>query len=224
MTKNKDLSKMIKEARTNKGLSQRDLANKLFISKQSVSKYENSKAIPSKEILNKLEQILEIDLVSVFEDKSVSISRKNSYLIVSLFAILFIGVISLSILLSKSNSDYLELSSNYTKVENEKSDLFDDYTQIENEKNNLLDDYNELESTNNSLNEDYTSLNQEILDLQNEYDILNGYYQSAINTNILDYAGIDIIFTGEYSIDNDDDLGFVLMIKNNFNWIKYHLK
>ena len=193
----------------------------MFISKQSVSKYENSRAIPSKEILYNLEQILEIDLTSVLEDKSVSISKRNSYLIISSFAILFIGIITLSVFLIKLNSDYLELSSNYDKVENEKSDLLDDYNDLESSFNVLDEEYTslnqemlDLQNEYDILSGDYESLNQEMLDLQNEYDILNGYYQSAINTNILDYAGIDIIFTGSYHINNDDNLEFGMIVKN----------
>ena len=63
----------IKEARINKGLSQSELANMVYITKQSISKYENNKAVPTKSVLAKLEEALEIEL----EDKDNMTNRKS---------------------------------------------------------------------------------------------------------------------------------------------------
>lgn len=58
----KQLAQQIKNLRTTKNLSQDDLAEKLYISRQAVSKWENSEATPD---IDKLVQLAEIFGVSL---------------------------------------------------------------------------------------------------------------------------------------------------------------
>ncbi|MEY8462833.1 helix-turn-helix domain-containing protein [Streptococcus merionis] len=52
----------LKKFRTAKNLSQEDLAEQLYISRQSISKWENGDATPDMENLTKLAQIFQVSL------------------------------------------------------------------------------------------------------------------------------------------------------------------
>lgn len=70
------LGENIKNARQNKGLTQKDFAEKLGISQSQLSKYENGKAVPDGEILRNMSLVLgeSINMIMCeFEDPS----RKN---------------------------------------------------------------------------------------------------------------------------------------------------
>ena len=56
------LGETIYRLRTEKNLSQGDLAEKLGISRQSISKWENNSAIPDLEKIIKLSEIFEVSL------------------------------------------------------------------------------------------------------------------------------------------------------------------
>lgn len=112
----KNISDKIREARNKKGLSQSELAEKLFITKQSISKYENSNAIPGRDIMEKLEEILEINLVVDGTSKEFVIKKKHwiSGLILTSLLILIITV--LSVINYRLNKNYSELEQEYNRV------------------------------------------------------------------------------------------------------------
>lgn len=56
------LAQQIRTLRTSKNLSQDELAEKLYISRQAVSKWENGEATPDIERLIQLEEILGVSL------------------------------------------------------------------------------------------------------------------------------------------------------------------
>ena len=56
------LGQQIKNLRTANHLSQEDLAQKLFVSRQSISKYENGEATPDVEKLVQMAEIFEVSL------------------------------------------------------------------------------------------------------------------------------------------------------------------
>jgi transcriptional regulator with XRE-family HTH domain len=58
----------IYQARTNKGLSQEELADKVGVSRTSLNYWETNKFIPSKGNLNKLSKILEKPISYFFEE------------------------------------------------------------------------------------------------------------------------------------------------------------
>ena len=62
----KNYGETIKEARIKKGYSQEELAQKLFVTKQSISKYENNHAKPSQDMLSKIEVLLDIKFSDPF--------------------------------------------------------------------------------------------------------------------------------------------------------------
>ena len=105
----------IKTARLNKGYSQEQLANELFVTKQSISKYENNHSIPSKEIKEKLEEILEIKLIE--SDHRFNVKEKRLvYVLLSAVVILVIGLVFTTINIVSLNNDYQVLSSNYDQL------------------------------------------------------------------------------------------------------------
>jgi len=57
---NKDLSSQIKNHRNSKGLTQKDLAQKINVKPSVINDYESGKAVPNPSIINKLKRILEI--------------------------------------------------------------------------------------------------------------------------------------------------------------------
>ena len=58
----KDLSKNISQARAAKGFSQKDLAGKVGLSSQVLSKWESGKEVPSNAEISKLEKFLGVKL------------------------------------------------------------------------------------------------------------------------------------------------------------------
>ena len=56
------LAPQIKKLRTGQNLSQDDLAEKLYVSRQSISKYENGEATPDVEKLVQMAEIFEVSL------------------------------------------------------------------------------------------------------------------------------------------------------------------
>ncbi len=59
---NKKIGDFILEARKKKGLTQKELADKLFITDKAISKWERGVSLPDTAILNKLSEVLDIDL------------------------------------------------------------------------------------------------------------------------------------------------------------------
>ena len=57
-----DLKVRIQRARTNKKLSQKELANKMNVNVNIIQEYENGKATPNPQMLNKMSRILGVPL------------------------------------------------------------------------------------------------------------------------------------------------------------------
>ena len=72
------LCEKLRKIRLEKGLTQNDLATKLFVSYQAVSQWENGTTTPDVNTLVKLAKELEISLDELFElnPKSVRINHK----------------------------------------------------------------------------------------------------------------------------------------------------
>lgn len=118
---------IIKKARTRKGYSQEKLAEKLYISKQSVSKYENNHSIPSEDIKNKLEELLDIKLLDSQELFSIQKSRLI-LIFSSVVTILFLGIIALSLNIIKINEAYIESNLDYQQLLLDYQELNDQVT------------------------------------------------------------------------------------------------
>lgn len=83
------IGKYIYEQRVRNNLTQKELADKLSITSQAVSKWENGRGIPDIEQLTKLSEIFNVDIKDIINGKSdVKKKVKNKYLIIILFVIL----------------------------------------------------------------------------------------------------------------------------------------
>lgn len=71
------LSENIKNLRKNKGLTQEELASKLNVVRQTVSKWEKGLSVPDAELLKKLAEILETD-VSTLLGSSIMPDNENN--------------------------------------------------------------------------------------------------------------------------------------------------
>lgn len=73
--------KFIAQLRKEKGLTQQELANKLFITDKAVSKWERGLSLPDITLITKLASILEVDVVDILEgkrgtNKKINIEKK----------------------------------------------------------------------------------------------------------------------------------------------------
>ena len=90
-----NLGEKIKQARLSKNYSQEQLANLIFVTKQSISKYENNLAKPSPETLKAMEQFLEVDF-SESLDTNVMKQRKPLFKLL-LIVLIVTNILTLSI-------------------------------------------------------------------------------------------------------------------------------
>ncbi|MBR4875347.1 MAG: helix-turn-helix transcriptional regulator, partial [Clostridia bacterium] len=58
----RDIGKNIRDLRIQKGLTQEQLAEQLFVTRQTVSNYENGKSRPDVEMIQKIAEVLACDV------------------------------------------------------------------------------------------------------------------------------------------------------------------
>jgi len=71
------VSKNLKKIRVLKGLTQEDIANKLFVTRQTVSNWENGKSQPDLDMLIKIADTFETDITTLIYDVSVPVPQKR---------------------------------------------------------------------------------------------------------------------------------------------------
>lgn len=100
-----DFGKIIKEIRKNNNLTQKELADKLFVTYQAVSKWENNKSIPDIAILQKISELYNIDL------NNLTITNKKQsnkpYLLIIIIILIILS--SLGILYLNNHSHDFEM-------------------------------------------------------------------------------------------------------------------
>lgn len=77
-----EISKMIKEARIKKGMTQQELANSVYVTRQTISKWELGKSVPDEASLSLLCQCLEIDNKEKTILKKFAANKQSLFLIV----------------------------------------------------------------------------------------------------------------------------------------------
>lgn len=101
------IGNLIKEIRKEYNLTQKQLADKLGVTFQAVSKWENGKNIPDIAIIKKISEIFNVDINSLLNGENKQQTRKNStkniMLVVSIFLLLISFVI---IFFNKKEEDY----------------------------------------------------------------------------------------------------------------------
>ena len=87
-----EIGEMIKEARIKKGLTQQELADSVYVTRQTISKWELGKSVPDEASLSLLYQCLEID------DKERNILKKFAADKQSLFLIVIAIIFSTAVI------------------------------------------------------------------------------------------------------------------------------
>ena len=75
----KDIGKNIKAIRRAKGMTQNELADALYVTRQTVSNYENSRSHPDLDTLLKIAEIFETDVNTVIYGPSLPQNKKAAY-------------------------------------------------------------------------------------------------------------------------------------------------
>ena len=68
----------IKRLRENKGMTQDDLAQKIFVSNKTVSKWENGHGLPDISLMEPLAKALDISVIELFSGSEVQNTNRNS--------------------------------------------------------------------------------------------------------------------------------------------------
>lgn len=99
------IGKLIKDIRRNHNLTQKELASKLGVTYQAVSKWENGKNIPDIGILKEISKEFDIDIAEILDGEIKTFKKKNTTLVIYLIIIvLIIALISLTILIKSNNN------------------------------------------------------------------------------------------------------------------------
>ena len=81
---NMEISKIIKEARIKKGMTQQQLADSVYVTRQTISKWEKNYSVPDAEVFVKLADVLEVQTsqlleVKVGSDVQTTEEKQNAY-------------------------------------------------------------------------------------------------------------------------------------------------
>jgi len=89
-----EISQIIKEARTKKGMTQQDLADCVYVTRQTISKWELGKSVPDEASLSLLYKSLDIDDNEKKVIKKLSTNKQTILLVILavLFSPLTIGI------------------------------------------------------------------------------------------------------------------------------------
>ncbi|WP_062050763.1 helix-turn-helix domain-containing protein [Bacillus sp. JCM 19034] len=101
-----DFSNKLKIEREKRGWSQEELAQKLFVSRQSVSKWENGKNYPNIEVIIELSNLFDITIDALLKndedlkEKIIQDSKQSTYLSWQSKVLFILGMIMAIILVS----------------------------------------------------------------------------------------------------------------------------
>lgn len=76
-----EISEIIKEARINKGMTQQELADAVYVTRQTISKWELGKSVPDEASLSLLYQCLDIDVAERNTLKKLATNKQTIFLI-----------------------------------------------------------------------------------------------------------------------------------------------
>lgn len=95
----RDIGKNIKALRQEKNLTQEALAERLFVTRQTVSNYENGKTRPDVDMIMKIAQVLDTDANAVFYGLPAPPERKSTYRRLIFSAVLLGAVVAIFLVL-----------------------------------------------------------------------------------------------------------------------------
>ena len=111
-----NIGKFIRENRKKMGLSQAELAEKLGVTYQAVSKWENGKNLPDMLVLKELSDLFNVNIDEILNGKEQKKKSNKMYLIIIIsILIIFLSTILIIIFHNKDNSfSYNEIKSNHS--------------------------------------------------------------------------------------------------------------
>ena len=111
-------SQYIKNYRKKNNLTQQELANKLYVTKQAISKWENDKGIPDVSLYQSISNLLDVSIDELMGNEKKSVKKKN-YLIISLIGVaVLLLLITITIVIINNNSKTITDKKIIEKTEN----------------------------------------------------------------------------------------------------------
>lgn len=101
-----NFGEIIKDIRKKNNLTQKELADKLYVTYQAVSKWENNKSIPDISILQNISKMFNIDLNYLTNNK-----KRNNTIYFILIIIFLILSLTITILITKNHAHDFEMRS-----------------------------------------------------------------------------------------------------------------
>lgn len=105
----RDIGKNIRDLRLEKGLTQDELAEKLYVTRQTVSNYEVGKSRPDVEMLVKIAEVLETDVNAILYGPAPKVDKRRLYIplavgaaVTAVFGGLWIGLLPVAAELRKN--------------------------------------------------------------------------------------------------------------------------
>lgn len=89
-----EISEMIKQARIRKGMTQQELADSVYVTRQTISKWELGKSVPDEASIGLLYQCLEIDCKEITIRKKLTANHQTLFLMAAaaIFSPAVIGI------------------------------------------------------------------------------------------------------------------------------------
>ncbi len=114
---NEEIGKLIKKIRKDNNLTQAMLAEKLGVTFQAVSKWENGKNIPDIAILKQISEDFNIDINSLLSGKEKEKQRSNKMKLIIAGLLIIIGTIIIIVSLQKDNMNLKVLTTDSNDFE-----------------------------------------------------------------------------------------------------------
>lgn len=99
------IGKFIKKIRLDNNLTQKEFADKLGVTPQAVSKWEQGKNIPDVGIIKQISKDFNVQIDEILEGKELT-TKKNKKLLIPIILIVFIIAIIISFILGNQNNNY----------------------------------------------------------------------------------------------------------------------
>lgn len=100
------VGKFIKEIRIKNNLTQKEFAEKLGVTFQAVSKWENGKNIPDISLLKEISRMFNVDINEILDGEKKQENKKNVLYIFSGIVFLIMIIILIVVLLNSGNHDF----------------------------------------------------------------------------------------------------------------------
>lgn len=110
---NEKIGKFIKDIRQKNNLTQKDFADKLGVTYQAVSKWENGKNIPDISIIKEISRIFNVDIEEILNgEKKIKKTNKKIVIIIVFLLVIIVALIIISCFFHDDNFNFKTLSSN----------------------------------------------------------------------------------------------------------------